>query len=371
MIYWIAPAVLLAPYVLGALDYLRKQALALVPPPSAVGAPFVPPFTGGQCENSGYTILLKIVSNDGTIGYMAQGFNGDGRNGNRAGIINFGASQPALIGKFRGIDVQPDGQGRWTIDLLGTNQLRIGLDNYSVLKSNITIDAVIPRGFTDNCGDLPNPNPSPSISDDGIADSPSPNLDSAPIVIEAAPLIILPSFAAALAAALAAARNALDALDAIKAVARALEALSDLLNKKNDDENEKEKEKKDKQDTIRYEFGSIQRDGFLRLYPQSNLLKYKAQQLDISFATIPSYLGKYFGKFSPNYYRYKPTSNLISSLGYISFVSPTFGVLSTHHLEFRRTSIKVPENSIGFYYHLGLDGALTANAFAFYTKPKP
>ena len=352
MLFWIAPAFKLAPYVLGGLDYLRRLLFPPAPSTQSVSPPYTPPFAGGQC-------LVQYTVNYNT-------FNPDGSpwQSNRQIILN-----GAIVGvKFFPSSATNPNSGLFFVSQSGTarNFITNNPDAIIVITSVVRVD-----GSSIECGDLPNPNSAPSVGDDGIATSPPPNLDSAPTVIEAVPPVILPSFAAALAAALAAARNALDALDAIKAVARALEALSDLLNKKNDEENKKEKEKKDKQDTIRYQFGSIERDGFLRLYPDSNTLKYVAQQLDISFITIPSYLGKYFGKFSPNYYRHKPTSNLISSLGYISFVSPTFGIMSTHHLEFRRSSIKVPENSIGFYYHLGLDGALTANAFAFYTKPKP
>ena len=356
MIFWIAPAFKLAPYVLGALDFLRKQALALVTPPAPIGIPYTPPFRGGQQVGVFYSI---------TAGWLVQ--NDDGTT-----YIDFGIR---YAGQYRGAikriftQVINGDINAYVEDSSGIKFLFSGVGGKT--KGYLYSITLEPSNGVPDTTNLPNPNPAPSISDDGIADSFPPDLDSAPIVIEAVPPIILPSFAAALAAALAAAKNALNVLDAIKGIANALELLSDLLNKKNAEENKKEKEKKESQDTIRYEFGSIQRDGFLRLYPDSNLAKYVAQQLDISFVVIPTYLGKYFGKFSPNYYRYKPTSNLISSLGYISFVSPTFGILSTHHLEFRRTSIKVPENSIGFYYHLGLDGALTANAFAFYTKPKP
>ena len=352
MLFWIAPAFKLAPYVLGGLDYLRR----LLQPPSAPTTSQMslppPPVYGGQCPTL-YTVRLEF-------------FNGTAL---QEAVI-LGDIKGAITGLRFGI-FPSNARERWT--LISNNGTTFRSITDSPHQSGIIVYANRQDGSSVTCPPPADPNapPPPSISDDGIPSSNPPNLDSAPIVIEAIPPIALPSFAAALAAALAAARNALDALDAIKAIARAIEALSDLLNKKNEEENKKEKEKKENQDTIRYEFGSIQRDGFLRLYPDSNLVKYVAQQLDISFVTIPPYLGKYFGKFSPNYYRYKPTSNLISSLGYISFVSPTFGILSTHHLEFRRTSIKVPENSIGFYYHLGLDGALTANAFAFYTKPKP
>ena len=356
MIFWIAPAVRLAPYVLGALDFLRKQALALVTPTAPIGIPFILPFTGGQQVGVWYIL-------EG--GFLVQ--NDDGTTYVDFGVVYGGQFRGAIKRIFT--QVVNGSIGAYVEDSRGVYQIFGGVGGKT--KGYLYSLKLTPGNGIADTTNLPNPNPSPSISDDGIAANDPPNLDGAPTVIEAVPPLILPSFAVALSAALAAARNALDALEAIKAVARAIEALSDLLKKKNDEENKKEKEKKESQDTIRYEFGSIEKDGFLRLYPDSNLLKYVAQQLDISFVVIPPYLGKYFGKFSPNYYRHKPTSNLISSLGYISFVSPTFGVLSTHHLEFRRTSIKVPENSIGFYYHLGLDGALIANAFAFYTKPKP
>ena len=353
-----------------ATNFLRSIPSLLAPKPSPSSIPFVPPFTGGQCANLGYTILLKIVSNDGQVGYMTQEFNGDGRNGNRAGIINFGNSQPAIIGAFRGINVLPDGQGRWTIDLLGTNQLRIGLDNYSVQKTNITIDAVIPRGFTDNCGDLPNPNPSLPIADDGLFTPNNPvigdengTVNPAAIVLSpAAPLILIGGGLAAAAAAAAAAQAASDALAAIKKVAESLDALKKLWEKLQEFLEEWEKDRPKNRDIVRQTYGSIEGDGAIDFYPLSNK-NFTAIQVDIVVTEVPLGFGKYFGSMSPSRYRYK-------ELGYISFYSINQGIIETHSIQFKRSSLAIPKTAIGFIYHFGLDNKIKGFAFGTFSVRK-
>jgi hypothetical protein len=118
-----------------------------------------------------------------------------------------------------------------------------------------------------------------------------------------------------------------------------------------------------KRQVLSYNFGDIEKDGFLRLYPSNSFQGSICEQLDILVLSIPLGYGKYFGRYSPNWYQYK-------RLGHISFVSASFGVIETHPIEFGRVSLQVPSNAIGFFYNFGLDGIIRANASAVYTQIK-
>jgi len=355
----VLPIAALAAYALGGLDYLR----GLLSPPAAetepVQDPFIPPFEGGQCLVQ-YTISLRIrqfqngsLINTNTIAH-----------GNSP--VYFGAIrsiQPASIAggdSLNGYKVADnDNAGNPRIRTFGsgfstsTDPLDVQVDQIEILRAD---------SQPDNCGNLPNPNEAPLVSEDGIADSGDPDFDDDEVVITGSPIVLLPNFLPVLAAAIAAARAALDALTAIKAIANAIEAIADLLDKIKDRLDDDKKDKDDRNKTIsRHSFGSIKEDGYLRLYPSSNLSDKRAIYLDLQFQAIPVGYGKYFGKLSPNYYRFK-------SLGYIAFTSPTFGVMDVKELEFSRVSLEIPENASGFYYHLGLDGAIIANISAYYRE---
>jgi len=341
------------PYILGGLDFLRQ---ALFPPAAdtePVGEPFTPPFTGGQCPTL-YNVVwrVRVINQFNPNPPFSQLTNTDR-----------GQPVPAPISGITAmlISENTDGTDTWRV-FIGQTQMT----EFSGLIDNIEVSIVsVSRvdGQPDNCGNVSNPNPAPDVNGDGIAGSNDPDLDGANAVkvVEGAPLVSLPNFAVALAAALAAAKVAADALAAARAIADALDLLRPLLEKLNEDQEDKDGD--GKRDVIRYQFGSIRQDGFLRFYPNASVSGYKAEQLDINVLSIPLYYGKFFGNLSPNFYRFK-------SLGYIAFVSSTFGILEYREIEFARMSLVVPDDCIGFFYNLGLENEIVANAWAYYTQPQ-
>lgn len=341
------------PYVLGTLDFLRSSAFGVASLTQPAANPYTPPFTGGQCTDKIYNVKIRFQISNDFVNYF-----------------DYDAPETyECNGRVGGVRPNTLGDGRIGFQLFGSRpdgtQFVFGGSNptFTQLWRNFAIrEITVKGGGVDNCGNLPNPNPAPPIASDGIADGASPNLDANALkIVEGAPLAVLPNFGAALLAALEAARQAANALDAIKSIADAIESIKDLLDKINEDTEDKDKDRK--KDIYRYEFGSIRKDGFLRLYPTTESNSYKAEQIDINLLSIPVYYGKYFGQNSPNFYRFK-------ALGYIAFVSPTLGIIEYKQIEFSRMSLVVPNDCIGFFYHLGLENEIVANVWGYYTQPQ-
>lgn len=353
----------LLPYALGALDYLFRQLLPPASPSVPVGSSYTPPFVGGQCPVIYRVILECFATIDGVEGsYVGQAdFNNPGFTGAITGAGFELVSTSANGTKTYGWYILTHG---------GTNKYQITstgrLDYQSQPTSGRVNILLIQRkdGQPDNCGNVSNPTPTKPVSDSGIADSGSPNLENNPIVQAGIPVLAIPSFMSALLAALNAAKSASDALAAVRAIAEAIEAIADLLNALKDKaDKDKKKDDPNNKEITRNDFGSIRFDGYLRLYPSTGTNEREAIYIDLQLLSIPIWYGKYFGKSSPNFYRFK-------SLGYISFTSPTFGIIETKEIEFSRMSLNVPSNASGFFYHLGLDGDIVGNISAFYQKPK-
>ena len=343
-------------YALGGLEYLRRT---LQPPSSAtvgVANPYNPPFTGGQCTGVRYYINVSVTQprlNRTATTFNDYQFSAFGAITNIQIAFNAGGS-PSVF--FTGKDsVGSPFNGSSAIPNLFSNE--------AFVVNSITL--VRADGSTVECGNVGNPTPPPSIADDGIGDSGSPNLDNSDNIVEGSPLVAIPNFLPALLAALAAARSAASALAGISALADAIASIADLLKSLKDAlDKAKEKDAEENKELTRYNFGSIARDGYLRLYPSTTVSKKKAVYLDLQALSIPLGYGKYFGSKSPNFYRFR-------SIGHIAFTSPTFGVMEVIEIEFTRTSIPIPENATGFYYHFGLDGAIVANCSAYYVELKP
>ena len=345
----------LLPYALGAATYLFRLLLPESPPTEPVGTPYNPPFAGGQCAGIRYFINVSVtqprVGRTATTENDYQ-FSAFGAITNVQVAFNSGGS-PSLF--FTG----KDSTGAIFNSSSAIPNL---LSNEAFVVNSITL--VRADGSSTECGNVGNPTPTKPISETGVADSGSPNLDNDDVVQEGIAVTAIPSFLSALLAALQAAKSAADALAGVRAIADAIAALADLLNglKDNADKDKKDKDKNNKE-ISRHDFGSIRYDGYLRLYPSTGNNEKEALYIDLQLLSIPIYYGKYFGRKSPNFYRFK-------SLGYISFTSPTFGIIETKEIEFSRLSLNVPANASGFFYHLGLEGDIIGNISAFYIKAK-
>lgn len=343
-----------APFILGGLNYLRRQLLPSAPVTEPVGEPYTPPATGGQCSG----VMYKVT-----------GFNLKTLNANGSTVVNYGRinSGYQFLAPFKDAKVEFF-DGLVNVIITSGNNVRgnlFGVGSQGATKAELTsVTIVRVDGQADTCGNVPNPNPSPSIATDGIATSTPPNPNNfLPLIagIAAATAASFLAAKAAAAAALAAAKAAAIGGNVADAIAKLADALAEILKLLDELEKKKDEEKDEEKTVLKHDFGRVEKDGFLRLYPDENLTKLKLSYVDIQVENIPSYLGKYFGQKSPNYYRYKP-------LGYISFVSPTFGILETRQIDFRRVSLNPPENAFGFFYHFGLNGILKANLTGFYVK---
>ena len=345
MIFWVAPVLgFLRSALPYALLFLRSIPDLLAPKPTPASPPFVPPFTGGQCpinyrvnfdririsigdsvENGTYTLL-------GPIG----GAYDDGIN---IGILFNGGASKTVIAE--------SGNGQ-----------------------RIRVNSVTPVSGSDTCGNLQNPTPAPSIPDDGLFNPTNPyiaddngTINPAAIVLSPAlPLVLVSAILAGYSAAMAAAQAALSALDAIRKVAEGLDALKTLWDKLKEFLDDWEKNRPAKRDIVRQTYGQILGDGAIDFFPDNNT-KFQAIQLDVVITNIPIGFGRYFGSLSPSRYRFK-------ELGYIAFYSVNQGILSTHSIQFKRTSYQIPELAVGFIYHLGLDEQIKGFAFGTFSVQK-
>jgi hypothetical protein len=345
-------------FLLAGLSFLRRALLPESPATTGVRDIYVPPFTGGQAAGVQYFFGYSVFFLDGSGNPGAEQVRGNWNNGSD----NFeqptpgSYSAPILTGPIGSPVITENG---WSI--FNTNGQKVAGENYGsgFRFARIKIGRI--DGLPDNSGAPPDNSIPPAIGGDGIADSSNPNIEGDGLkIVQGSPIVAIPSFAAALAAALAAAKSAADALSAIKSIADAIGSVLDLLNKLKDFLDGKD-DPNSRKSIIRYDFGSISKDGFLRIYPNLNSTGIQASYLDIQILSIPIGFGKYFGNKSPNRYRYQ-------SLGYISFVSPSFGIMEVREIEFNRVSFVVPNDAIAFFYHLGLDGEIKANVTGFYIK---
>lgn len=338
----------LIPYALQGLDYLRRSVLGSPPTTTGTGTPYTPPFIGGQCSTL-YTlnVTAKQISNGQRISFGNQFVNGPVQS-----ITPF-TNNPTLGNgitiRAAGVDTVVNGNAAFFEDFRAENPIRYD-------------------GQPDNCGNVPNPNPTPPISSDGIATSDPPDFSGAAVngIVTGTALAADGTAAAGEdgqddftdAGALA----PTDIAGAIGKIAAGLSKVLFLLQKINElIDLLKKLFNKDNKSSFSYNFGNLRYDGFIRLQSEPPTASITPLYLDLQATAIKVGASKYFGEKSPNYYNREP-------IGYIHFVSPTFGVLSTHEIRFSRTSIPIPSLAYGFFYHMGLDGVNRANATGFYLK---
>ena len=386
MILFILPLIALAANnLIGGIGYLFKLLFPPVLPTVPLSQPFTPAVIGGQCLVM-YSVNLKTRR-------TSDNFIQDWGVYQGMGAISF----LGLTNKLNGQTIAVKFADRPIIEP-NIGEYVAGL--YIDLSTKYRID-----GQPDNCGDTPNPNPTSPIGGSGLPSSPSPVLYPPPNnpnnnwfpLIAGIAAVAATALTAATAAAAATATTAITAAtaaataataasasapsgsttqkqaDSQKLSADALVGIAQVLAEiaKQIQELEKEvrklktkeskKEEDDAKKVIRYDFGSANRDGFIKLYPDSNPDSYEATFVDVQIFNIPIGSGKYFGDKSPHFYKYR-------SLGQIHFVSPTFGILESREVDFARLSLNIPDNCFGFFYHFGLNGLINANLSAFYSK---
>ena len=341
----------------GVVDFLRSIPSLIAPKPDPIGSPYDPPFLGGQIDTEWYVVFTYDHTQQ-TIYDDSISFNSAGRIESTNAILVNGIVQSitAVAGGVR---------------IVTSRQTSLRMAGSSAFVP-IIITARLYRvdNNPNTGGNLPNPTPAPSIPDDGIFKPNNPYITdsndvvnpSAIVLAPGLPLVLVPLISSAIAAALAAARAAVDALEAIKKIAEALEGLGKLWDKLKEFLDEWEKNRPKKRDITRQTYGRIEGDGALDFFaPNSKTVQ--AIQLDVIVTNIPIGFGKYFGNMSPSRYRYK-------ELGYIAFYSTNQGILETHSVQFKRTTLQIPPLAVGFIYHFGLDNQIKAFAFATFSIEK-
>ena len=363
MILFIAPVVLwlwnqAGDIASGLADFLRSIPPLVAPKPSGLGNSYTPPFLGGQCSDGNYTVTFRAKAKfpaspqddsfyDSSITFTGTFGGLEWRTGNNNLCV------------WRTVSGTTSNTGLCVNSFNGA-RVGDGFENIVVTRNN----------GIDNCGNLNNPIPPPSINDDGLFNPNNPFIGdengtinpAAIVLIPAIPLVLIPLISSAIAAALAAAKAATDALEAIKKIAEALEGLADLWKLLKEFLDDWKKNRPKNRDIVRQTYGQILGDGALDFFPNNNT-KFKAIQLDVIITAIPIGFGKFFGSLSPNRYRYK-------ELGYIAFYSVNQGILETHSIQFKRTSYQIPELAVGFIYHLGLDDQIRGYAFGTFSVEK-
>lgn len=352
MIIWIAPVLgflrTALPY---ALLFLRSIPDLIAPKPTPVSTSSPLPYTGGQCVGFRYEILVTVADN---------------------GVFNSFTSGTGMNGAIVSITKREEANGTGTI--VFTNSVPdTRVIQTSVLFSRLSwrVDSLTRTdGQPDNCGNVTTPVSSPPIPNDGLFNPTNPRISddngtlnpAAIVLAPALPLVFVSAVLAGYSAAMAAAQTALSALDATRKIAEGLDALKTLWEKLKEFLDEWEKNRPSKRDIVRQTYGRISGDGALDFFPDNNT-KFQAIQLDVVITNIPVGFGRYFGSLSPSRYRYR-------ELGYIAFYSVNQGILSTHSIQFKRTSYQIPELAIGFIYHLGLDEQIKGYAFGTFSVEK-
>ena len=366
MVFWIAPVLgFLRSALPYALLFLRSIPDLIAPKPSPVSSGSDLP-SGGQSEGVSYAVLFGAVYTDNSGAFEVQfTFNRPMR------FVAFGQSYSDAEIRSAG-GVTGTVKASFLTTQLQDGQVIVRYDGVLVLSfqslTNVRILKILRAdGLADTGGNAPPSNP---INDDGLFNPSNPrigddngNLNPAAIVLAPAlPLVFVSAVLAGYSAAMAAAQAALSALDATRKIAEGLDALKTLWEKLKEFLDEWEKNRPSKRDIVRQTYGRILGDGALDFFPDNNT-KFQAIQLDVVITNIPIGYGRYFGSLSPSRYRFR-------ELGYIAFYSVNQGILSTHSIQFKRTSYQIPELAVGFIYHLGLDEQIKGFAFGTFSVEK-
>lgn len=361
MIIWIAPVLgFLRSALPYALLFLRSLPDLISPKPTPIDTvPYIPPFTGGQCVGVIYGINASREDTNTATGAKT------------VTVMNNGFEY-RFTGAILGVETVygTDSLQLRVLTTSGSQLLQESGWNPTFTRRLIIREVSRVGGGADNCGNLSNPISPPSVPEDGLFNPTNPRigddngtLNPAAIVLAPGlPLAFVSAVLAGYSAAMAAAQAALSALDAIKKIAEGLDALKTLWDKLKEFLDEWEKNRPSKRDIVRQTYGRILGDGALDFFPNNNT-KFQAIQLDVVITNIPIGFGRYFGSLSPSRYRYK-------ELGYIAFYSVNQGILSTHSIQFKRTSYQIPELAVGFIYHLGLDEQIRGFAFGTFSVEK-
>lgn len=316
--------------------------------------PYTPPFTGGQCISRPYKILIQwSEANRGTFYAVFGGQNSRGALEPPADST-IRAQGNNVNGAITGINSIVNNNGVWLVTINGVSVAYLPQTPPSGFKISKVLTA---NSGIDNCGNLPSNIPPSSSNSSGLSTAPAPTLDIQDDGVNQIKEGLAPtSLVAALSGAIAAIKSASDTLDAIRNLA---DFAAELLSKLDD----REDEEQNRFSLISKQFGVIEKDGYLRLYPDIDGSKFELILLEIEIISIPIFYGKVVSLLSPFRYPFK-------KLGYVCTVSPNFGIISFKDLEFKRVSIIPEKLATGIFFNLGLSGQIKARVTGFYQSRK-
>lgn len=322
-------------------------------------ATYTPPFLGGQC-NKPYSVSFYQRFSDGTTlyYYTRSGFPS-------ASPPSLSESQNAFLstGAISSISWSGAGlSGFGTIDIFINGSAYYANNNQaSRTPTGFGVFGVVTQdGSPDNCGNLPPPNSgspqdnpyptggAPSDTNGDLVNGSSLGGGSPPVPPPVpspyTPAPTEPSEPSPVDPSLAGIANGVGGvLELLSKFIGLVNSILDLLNRLNKLFSKKEQRI--------FGLGSIEGDGYLSFSPMVDN-GWNPLSLEVFVYEKPIYLSKWFGYKSPHYYN--------SGLGSISFVDGSFCIRNGRkEVNYVRSSYDCPQ-SVGIYYHFGLDKKIKA-----------
>lgn len=340
-------------------DLTNFLGLADKPDTDPIQEPFTPPFTGGQCVGALYRLSIKWTDSRGQIYAVFGGENGAG-----------GFSEPAestvrssgaiVVGAISGISNAVDiGGGVWRVTINGVTVQYFPTQP----PSNFQISQIYRvDGGTDNCGDLPNPNPEfPPAYGALVSENPDDG-EGGELVYAGLPVLSVAGVLAALRAIAEGIAVIGDVLNGIRQIGEAIKQISDLLKEifdgKKDDDKAKPKYR-------RYAVGEWYRlstiDGFIPATPITlggvEAIPYKVQ---IVVEEFPSTSSRVLGVSSPS------ISIDTLPLFYLLLQEDDFGVTAVKPIRTLNSSTSIPPFHRGIFWNFRLNPSINAKYRFFY-----
>lgn len=317
-------------------------------------ANYIPPFSGGQCPIL-YDVTIRQVNTDGSD-VTERVFRLQGAIGAPFDeySVRFDGSQN------RNYQYQGFKYNNGTQTFVWRDSFIAGSPAIRPKPNSFSIVSAIPVSGVDNCGSLPPPvggspqdNPYPTggapVDTDGdlvngtpsgSGSPPSPPPVPSPFVPAPVPSVSSPPTDPSLAGIGASLDSLFSFLRGLIQLVNSLLELMDRLNKLFS-----------KKEQRLFGLGSVKGDGYLSFRPMVDN-GWNPLSLEVFVYKKPVYLSKWFGNRTPHYFN--------AGLGSVSFVDGSFSVRNGRkEVNYVRSSFDCPQ-SIGVYYHFGLDEQIEA-----------
>lgn len=319
--------------------------LGLADKPDTVleSAPYIPPFTGGQCEVN-YAISVRATRANGTF--------------------DFGGG--VLRGKITGITTRRLNAGQFSVGVGNDKGEFLPIFTLDDANPNaltgFIFNALEPTSGVDNCGDLPNPNP-PLPVDIGAFGSLNPDGGGdGELVYAGLPVLTVGGILAALRAIADAISVIGDVLDGINQIGEALKKLTDLLKELFDGKKDDDKAKpKYRRYSVGEWFDLRGIDGLISTTPITlggvEAIPYKVQ---IVVKEFPPSSSRILGVKSPS------ISIDTLPLFYLLLQEDDYGVTAVKPIRTLNSSTSIPPFHRGIFWNFRLNPSINAKYRLFY-----